>query len=151
LLFSRVGQPSVGYSNAFSFNDPQGMCPECNGLGRKLGVDLDLFLDMSRSLNEGAILYPDYAVGKWDWNFLTQSGLFDNDKKLEDYTEEELERLLYSPPYKVKTHVGGNNTLNLTLEGIIAKFTRKYITRDLSTYSERTQKTVMPYLTEGPC
>ena len=35
LLFSRVGKPHVGYSNAFSFNDPQGMCPECNGLGRK--------------------------------------------------------------------------------------------------------------------
>ena len=39
LLFSRVGKPHVGYSNAFSFNDPQGMCPECNGLGKKLGVD----------------------------------------------------------------------------------------------------------------
>ena len=38
LLFSRLGQPHVGYSNAFSFNDPQGMCPECNGLGRKIGV-----------------------------------------------------------------------------------------------------------------
>src|SRR4028119_2192406 len=41
LLFSRVGQPFVGYSNAFSFNDPQGMCPNCNGIGRKIGVDLD--------------------------------------------------------------------------------------------------------------
>src|SRR5688500_19500466 len=28
LLFSRIGQPFVGYSNVFSFNDPQGMCPE---------------------------------------------------------------------------------------------------------------------------
>ena len=37
------------------------------------------------------------------------------------------------------------------MEGIIDKFTRKYITRDVSTYSERTQKTVMPYITEGPC
>ena len=31
LLFSRIGQPYVGSANAFSFNDPQGMCPECNG------------------------------------------------------------------------------------------------------------------------
>ena len=29
LLFSRVGQPYVGFSNTFSFNDPSGMCPEC--------------------------------------------------------------------------------------------------------------------------
>jgi excinuclease UvrABC ATPase subunit len=35
LLYSRIGQPHVGSSNVFSFNDPQGMCPECNGIGRK--------------------------------------------------------------------------------------------------------------------
>lgn len=150
LLFSRVGQPFVGYANAFSFNDPQGMCPECNGLGRKLGADLDLFLDTSLSLNEGAILYPDYGVGKWDWNLLAESGIFDLDKRLDDYSDEEIERLLYSPPFKIKTNVGGN-AVNLTVEGIIDKFTRKYILKDLSTYGERTQKKVASYLTEGPC
>src|SRR3954466_8757193 len=45
LLYSRGARPFVGYSNAFSFNDPQGMCPNCNGIGRKIGVNLDLFLD----------------------------------------------------------------------------------------------------------
>ena len=80
LLYSRIGQPFVGYSNAFSFNDPQGMCPDCNGIGRKIGVDLDKFLDTSGSLNGGAILFPEYAVESWGWNILTQSGLFDNDK-----------------------------------------------------------------------
>jgi excinuclease UvrABC ATPase subunit len=150
LLFSKIGQPYVGHYNVFSFNDPQGMCPECNGIGRKIGVDTDKFLDMSKSLNEGAILYSAYAVDSWDWSFLTQSGFFDNDKKLEDYTEEEMERLLYSPPYKVKTEFGGK-TVNLTVEGIIAKFTRKYITSDIKTYSERTQKQVEPYITTGPC
>lgn len=150
LLFSKIGRPYVGHYNVFSFNDPQGMCPECNGIGRKLGVDLEKFLDTSKSLNEGAILFESYAVGKWDWNFLTESGLFDNDKKLEDYTEEELERLLYSPPFKVKTDFGANS-INITFEGIIAKFTRKYITSDLKSYSERTQKQVEPYITTGPC
>ncbi len=150
MLFSRIGQPHIGNYNLFSFNDPQGMCPECNGVGRKLGVDLDKFLDTSRSLNEGGILYPDYGVGKWDWNLLGQSGLFDLDKKLADYSTEEMDRLLYSPPFKVKTQVAGN-LVNLTVEGIVDKFSRKYITGDLSTYSERTQKTVAPYISEGPC
>ncbi len=150
MLFSRVGQPFVGYSNVFSFNDPQGMCPECNGIGRKMGVDLDLFLDTSKSLNEGAILYPEYEVGKWDWNICIQSGLFDADKKLADYSDEEMELLLYSKPYKVKTEWAGNS-INLTFEGIVNKFTRKYITRDLKTMSERTQKMVAPYITLGPC
>lgn len=150
MLFSRIGQPYVGNYNLFSFNDPQGMCPECNGVGRKIGVDMERFLDTSKSLNEGAILFTAYAVSGWDWSFLTQSGLFDNDKKLEDYTEEEMERLLYGPPYKVKTNFG-EKTINLTFEGIIAKFTRKYITGDVKTMSERTQKMVEPYLTLGPC
>jgi excinuclease UvrABC ATPase subunit len=149
-LFSYVGQPYVGHANLFSFNDPQGMCPECNGLGRKMGVDMDLFLDTSKSLNDGAILFPPYAVGKWDWNFLTQSGLFDNDKKLKDYTGDEMDRLLYSPPVKVKTDFGANS-INITFEGIIDKFTRKYIINDVKTMSERTQKDVQPYITMQPC
>src|SRR6188472_4445474 len=37
LLFSRAGQPHLGGSNLFSFNDPHGMCPECSGLGQKMG------------------------------------------------------------------------------------------------------------------
>ena len=57
-LLARRASRTSGYANAFSFNDPQGMCPECNGLGRKLGVDPDDFLDMSKSLNEGAIQVP---------------------------------------------------------------------------------------------
>ncbi|NUM43559.1 MAG: excinuclease ABC subunit UvrA [Anaerolineales bacterium] len=150
MLFSRIGQPHIGNYNLFSFNDPQGMCPECNGVGRKLGVDLEKFLDTSRSLNEGAILYPDYGVGKWDWNLLAQSGQFDLDKKLTDYSTEEMDRLLYSAPFKVKTQVAGN-LINLTVEGIVDKFSRKYITGDLSTYSERTKKNVAPYISEGPC
>ena len=150
LMFSRVGQPFVGYSNAFSFNDPQGMCPNCNGIGRKLGVNLDAFLDKSKSLNDGAILFGEYGVGKWDWTIITQSGLFDNDKPLDDYSDEEMELLLYSKPYKVKTELAGK-PFNLTFDGIIEKFTRKYITRDLKTMSERTQKAVEPYITFGPC
>ena len=102
LLFSRAGKPFVGYANAFSFNDPQGMCPECNGLGRKIGVDLDKFLDTTKSLNEGAILYPEYAVDSWGWNILIQSRLFDPDKKLADYSADEMDLLLHSKPYKVK-------------------------------------------------
>jgi excinuclease UvrABC ATPase subunit len=150
LLYSRVGQPYVGYSNAFSFNDPQGMCPECNGIGRKLGVDLDKFLDTSKSLNEGAILFPEYAVNSWYWTICAQSGLFDLDKKLADYSDEEMRLLLHSKPYKVKTEMAGK-PFNLTYEGIIDKFTSKYITRDIKTMSERTQKAVAPYITFGPC
>ena len=149
-LYSHIGKPHVGHANVFSFNDPKGMCPNCNGLGRKMGVDVDLFLDKSKSLNQGAILFPDYAVDSWSWNLLGQSKLFDMDKTLSRFTEKEMELLLYSKPFKVKTKVAGKE-INLTCEGIIGKFIGKYITRDVKTMSERTQNAVAPYITMAPC
>ncbi len=150
MMFSRIGQPHVGPTNVFGFNDPQGMCPNCNGLGRKLDVDMDRFLDTSKSLNEGAILFPEYAVGSWYWSNLINTGLFDPDKKISKYTQKEMNDLLYSEPIKVKTKMGAKD-FNLTYEGIVNRFTNKYIKRDLKTMSERTQKSVEPYMTMGPC
>jgi excinuclease UvrABC ATPase subunit len=150
MMFSRIGQPHVGPTNVFGFNDPQGMCPNCNGLGRKLDVDLDRFLDKSKSLNEGAILFPEYAVESWGWSNVINTGLFDPDKKISKYNQKEINDLLYSEPIKVKTKLGAKD-FNLTYEGIVNRFTNKYIKRDLKTMSERTQKSVEPYMTMGPC
>jgi excinuclease UvrABC ATPase subunit len=150
LLYSRIGQPFVGYSNAFSFNDPKGRCPNCLGLGRKLDVDLDKFLDKSKSLNEGAILFPEYAVDSWGWNLIIGTRWFDPDKKLSKYNEKEMDALLHSKPSKIKTKFGAKE-VNLTFEGIVDKFSRKYIMHDVKTYSERTQESVARYMTMGPC
>lgn len=150
MMFSRIGQPHVGPTNVFGFNDPQGMCTNCNGLGRKLDVDMDKFLDTSKSLNEGAILFPEYAVDSWGWSNVINTGLFDPDKKISKYNQKELNDLLYSEPIKVKTKLGAKD-FNLTYEGIVNRFTNKYIKQDLKTKSERTQKSVEPYMTMGPC
>jgi excinuclease UvrABC ATPase subunit len=141
LLFSRVGQPFVGYSNVFSFNDPQGMCPECNGLGRKLQPIVEKFYDPSKSLNEGAIQGPVF-----DDSIYAASGFFDNDKKLSEFTKQEMDLLLYGEEQKFKL---GN--MNRTYHGVITSFSRSYIERDLKTRSEKTQEKIAAYLTEGPC
>jgi excinuclease UvrABC ATPase subunit len=150
LLFSRIGQPYVGPASSFSFNDPYGMCPECNGTGRSMAVDMSKALDKSKSLNEGAILLPGYSVNSMEWNLIMQLGPFDLDKKLSDFSEAGLDQLLYSKARKVATNFGGK-TVNITVEGVIEKFSNKYIKKDLKTYSERTQQTVVPYITEGVC
>lgn len=72
------------------------------------------------------------------------------DKKLVDYTADEMELLLHGKPQKVKMQFGGRS-VNITFEGIVDKFTQKYINRDVKTYSERTQKEVAPFMTFGPC
>jgi excinuclease UvrABC ATPase subunit len=150
LLFSRVGKPHVGNYNLFSFNDPQGMCSECNGIGRKVGLDLDKAFDMNQTLNNGAILLPEYQVDTWYWNILTQSKLFNNNKKLKDFKKDEMDLLLYSEPYKVKQKLAGKD-INFTYEGIVKKFHTKYILRDVKTMSARTQKMVEPFISFGPC
>src|SRR6266852_6088423 len=85
LLFSRIGKPYVGSANAFSFNDPQGMCPECNGLGRKIGITPEALIDKTRSLNEGAVIAP--GLANWESDLYGRSGFFDNDKKIAEYTQ----------------------------------------------------------------
>ncbi|MES2787992.1 MAG: excinuclease ABC subunit UvrA [Planctomycetota bacterium] len=150
LLFSRVGKPYAGYANAFSFNDAQGMCPECSGMGRKVGLNLEKALDLSLSLNKGAMLLPEYQVDSWAWSVCIQTGLFNADKKLKDFSKAEMDLLLYSEPYKIKTKIAGKD-INITFEGVASKFYQKYIARDLKTLSERTQKAVEPFISMGPC
>jgi excinuclease UvrABC ATPase subunit len=149
LLFSRLGQPHAGYSNAFSFNEPQGMCPECQGLGKKVGVLADDFLDMSKTLNEGAVQVPFWSAN-WEQGMYKASGFFDNDKKLKNFTKAEMDLLLYGKDRKFKAKFGGNS-INLTYAGIIEKIERSYVRRDIKTLSERTRKAVEPYLKPRPC
>lgn len=146
-LFASGGQPNLGHSYMFSFNNPQGMCVPCDGLGQMMGFNALVAFDHAKSLNDGAIQLPDYKVNGWGWKLVVKSGLFDATKKLTDYTDTEMHNLLHAQPFKVD--VGGG--LNMTFEGIADQFTRKYIKRDLKTMSERTQKTLAPFITNGPC
>ncbi len=138
----------MGYANAFSFNDPQGRCPECNGVGRKLGVVADSFIDKTKSLNEDAVQVPFFS--KWDNAAYKTTGFFDNDKKLSDYMPAEMDLLLYGKDRTFKLQVGGG-TINATYAGILEKISRTYIQRDIKTLSERKRKQVEPYLTMTAC
>ena len=143
LLFSRIGTPYVGNANAFSFNDPQGMCLECNGLGRKIGMDTEALIDTTKSLSEGAVIAP--GLARLESDLYAQSGYFNNDKKIADYTPEELDLLLYSEP---RRHTGLPYN---TYEGLVYKFNRKFIARDIQTLSPRIRQQVEPFLKLGPC
>ena len=148
LLFSRVGKPSAGGAIAYSFNDPRGACPECGGLGKKVGVVSDDFLDLSKSLDEGAVQVPFF--GEWEAQAYTLSGFFDNKKKLSKFTKAEMELLLHGKDRKFQAKFAGR-TINLTYAGIIERIERSYVRRDIKTLSERTQKAVMPYLKPRQC
>ena len=95
LLYSRIAQPFIGYSMTYSFNHPAGMCPNCQGTGESLIFDLHQLIDFDRSLAEGAILFPTFQPGGWRLTRYTESGYFDNQKKIRDYSQAELDKLLY--------------------------------------------------------
>ncbi len=146
LLFSRIGRPHVGPTYAFSFNTPQGMCPECEGIGKTVQLDLEKFLDRSKSLNGGALLHPELKVGKWMWKMYPLSGLFDNDKPIEDYTDEELHALLYGADIKVS---GGG--FGSKYEGAVERFTRMYIKKDAAAMSDRNRAVFEQFVTSQTC
>ncbi|PWN71072.1 daunorubicin resistance protein DrrC [Chryseobacterium phosphatilyticum] len=129
LLFSRMGEPFVGYSNVFSFNNPQGMCPECEGLGFVQALNINTLIDKSKSLQEGAIRFPTFQPGGWRLTRYTLSGYFDNDKKLEDFSEKEWEMLLHSPEHKPKhPHKDWGKTVRY--EGIIPRIEKAFLKKD---------------------
>ncbi|MET7868153.1 excinuclease ABC subunit UvrA [Micromonospora taraxaci] len=125
ILFSRLGQPSIGGAGAFSFNLPEGMCPTCEGLGRVSDLDINELVDVERSLNDGAITAPNFAVGSWYWQTIVGSGLFDPDVKLQDFTAQQWGDFLHKPATKIK--VGSNNW---TYEGLAVKVKRLLLAKD---------------------
>lgn len=148
LLFSRLGQPYLGPAWNFSFNDPHGMCPTCEGIGRIVGLNLEKALDVEKSLNEGAILLPGYKVGSWLWKSFTNTGFFDNDKPLKEFTEEELNRFLYASGEKIDSlYMEG---MSSTYEGLVARFNRSNI-KGGNESSAATQKKIAAFMNEQTC
>ncbi|MGW0522521.1 ATP-binding cassette domain-containing protein [Crossiella sp. NPDC003009] len=125
IIFSRLGQPHAGTSGAFSFNLPEGMCPECEGIGKASAIDVKALVDREKSLNEGAITVPQFAVDSWYWKLLAHSGLVDPDVKLKDYTEQQWQDFLHKPATKM--NIAGMNT---TYEGLVVKVQRVYLSKD---------------------
>ena len=127
LLFSRVGKPFVGYAESFSFNHPEGSCPRCNGLGEIRELDIHKLVDFDKSLNdEDTIHYIAFGKGGWRWIRYAHSGLFDLDKKIKDYSPEELDLFLNSPQIRLK-NPPKNWPKTAKYEGLIPRMYRSII------------------------
>ena len=152
ILFSRLGEPHIGSSQAFSFNVASisgagavtvqkggvqtkerrefsitgGMCPRCEGMGRVNDFDLTALYDAGKSLNEGALTIPGYSMDGWYGRIYRGSGFFDPDKPISKYNKRELADLLYKEPTKIKV-----DGINLTYEGLIPKIQKSFLAKDV--------------------
>ncbi|MER5441655.1 excinuclease ABC subunit UvrA [Streptomyces sp. NPDC002790] len=150
VLFSRHGTPSAGGATAYSFNDPSGMCPACDGLGRAVRPDYERILDPSKSLAGGAVLFPPFAAGTWQGQTYTNTTDLDTAKPVGEFTAAERQFLMRGTGTKVNVdNTGGSR--DISYEGLADRFERLYLNRDLSTLSRRTRDLVGRYLTEGTC
>ncbi len=91
--------------NSFSFNSPYGMCNECNGLGEKKELDVDLIIpDWNKSINEEGLAPLGKPRNIWFFNQLeavADKFGFDFDTKLKDLTEEQVNIILYGSKEKI--------------------------------------------------
>ncbi len=146
LLFSRAGKPFVGYSNRFSFNDPEGMCPACQGTGVSATLDEDAFLDRKRSLDQGAFRHQSFKVGGWYWKYYTESGLFDPAKPLGQYSDREWATL--------RRGARADDPLPDTpddYEGVIDRFHRLFLRKDPRKMAARSRKMFERLVSSGTC
>jgi excinuclease UvrABC ATPase subunit len=151
ILFSRLGEPHIGSPQAFSFNVASargsgaitveragsdkptratftvlgGMCPRCEGMGSVTDLDVTQLYDASRSLAGGAITVPGYTADGWAARIYAESGYFDPDKPIGEFSATELHDLLYREPTKLK--IAG---INMTYEGLIPRVQKSFLSKD---------------------
>lgn len=145
LLFSRIGRPYVGTASYFSFNDPNGMCKTCSGLGKITKVDIEAILDLDKSWNEGCVKDSLYRPGSWYWKQYAQSGLFDLDKPIKEYTQEEYSLLLYG------ARDGSKEPENPKVTGLYHKYAKTLLNRDISSKSRHTKEKSQNLIVEMEC
>jgi excinuclease UvrABC ATPase subunit len=152
VLWSRLGKPHIGSSNAFSFNVPSvrgsgeisiekadgkktekrtfsvagGMCPRCEGMGQTSDIDLTQLYDDKKSLNEGALTIPGYSMEGWFGRIFRGCGFFDPDKPIKKFTKKELHDLLHKEPTKIKV-----DGINLTYAGLIPTMHKSFLSKDV--------------------
>lgn len=145
LLYSRIGTPYVGTASYFSFNDPNGMCPECSGIGKVMEVDIESRIDPEKTWNEGMADLPGFHVGNWYWKQYAQSGLIPIDKKFKDFSEEEKNLLLYG------TYKKDGERVSKSVEGIVSYWSRMLLKRDSSEMKEASMKRLTSLIHEKIC
>ncbi|MDI9886152.1 excinuclease ABC subunit UvrA [Streptomyces sp. HNM0645] len=151
VLFANHGNGGLGQTWLYSFNDPKGMCPECEGLGRARRPSPELMIDLGRSVADGAILLPGYTADSANRQFYAKYERLDADKKLADYTDAEMHTLLYGSGGTVEVTYPNGNVPALKYEGLVDSFVRRHLKRDSNGMSKAARDKAAEFFTEGVC
>lgn len=140
----------------FSFNAPFGACPDCDGLGVKLEVDVDLVIpDQSKTLREGALLPWNPISSQYYPQMLEQACQefnIDMDTPFEELPEEHKDIILNGSNGEIfhfhyENDFGGVRDVEVAFEGIVPNIKRRYH----ETNSDFTRDQMRLYMTELTC
>ncbi len=163
LLFSEhYSCPYCGFTvgelepRLFSFNAPFGACPDCDGLGMKLEVDLDLVIpDPTKTLNEGVLVPWNPISSQYYPQMLEQacrSFSIDMDTPFQELPKEEQDLILYGSGerpfhFHYQNDFGGVRDVDVPFEGVVTNISRRYH----ETASDYTREQMKLYMTELTC
>ena len=163
LLFSEhYACPVCGFTvpelepRLFSFNAPFGSCPDCDGLGIKLEVDLDLVVPDDRlTLREGALAPWNPISSNYYPQMLEQAMIHfgvDMDRPFSDLSQEEKDLVLYGSNGKefhfhYENEFGGVRDIEIPFEGVVNNIHRRF----RETNSDFTRNQMRSYMNELTC
>jgi excinuclease ABC subunit A len=144
----------------FSFNTPQGACPDCQGLGSKLEIDPERIIpDSDRTLNEGAIASMEWSgpkeEGGYYWQGLEAAARayrIDLDKPVRELNDDQLKIILYGTGDRqvqmtYKNSNGNEFRFHRAFEGVITNLERRY----RETNSEFIREKISEFMSDRPC
>lgn len=139
----------------FSFNNPQGACSECDGLGMHETVDVNKIINKDLSIEEGAILIYNNATSTYYPSLIDcVCNTFNISKVVpfKELTKEEQEILLYGNDYQEVVHKyisddGSKKTRVIYFEGVANNVLRRY----KSGMTKATREAMAKYIKEDQC
>ena len=145
LLFSRIGTPKIGPASYFSFNNPNGMCKTCAGIGKIMDLDIHKLIDEGKTYEEGIFNLPAFGPGKYYWRLYRRPDLFDVNKKWADLSQDERNILLYGSRTK------DGERIDKKLEGVYNQFKRLCLMKSPEEQNDNTLKKINTFMEETTC
>ena len=136
---------SVGPASYFSFNNPNGMCQTCAGIGKIMDFDINNLINADNTYDEGIFNLPAFGVGNYYWKVYRHPEYFRTDVAWKDLSEEEHNILLYG------SHIKGGEKIDKKLEGVYNQFKRLVLMKGAEEQTDYTLKKIAQFLYEREC
>ena len=145
LLFSRIGRPAIGPASYFSFNNPNGMCKTCAGIGKVMDFDVHNLIDEDKTYDEGIFQLPAFGPEKYYWKVYRRPEYFRTDVPWKDLSEKEQNILLYG------SWTPDGERVDKKLEGVYNQFKRLILMKGPEEQNDYTLKKIAQFMYECEC